>query len=252
MSKPERIQELQASLACTLLLPLEKIQISALYSVNSAGVRTKLPVDPSTLSLSSNGETGCFLPNRTANAGRRLRQLQAAEQIQVDYNIVEPPQEIADLSVSDLSTILASSTVMMEMSASVGGTGVEAAPQPPPDAAAAGPSPSSSALSATSSTGNTLTSYIAYGVGIGGGFVAMVALAIAVHRWVKGRTNLPTMDVAPAPVILQGNPTGPVQIMVLETSRMINPLYTASGQGQVYFYDGGERRVAATPQKSRV
>jgi hypothetical protein len=237
MTKPEKIQELQASIACTLLLPLEKIQIEAIYRVVT-GVRTKLPVEPRDLAMSSNGEAGCFLPTRTTNSGtRRLRALQASnEQIQVDYNIVEPPQEIADLSVSDLSTILASSTVMTEMSASVGGTGVEAAP--PADAAPAPSSGTSLAPTDTKKGPITLTEMIAFAVGGGGGFVALIAVAVAAHRHLNKKKE-------PVPV------SQPVRVVVLDHKMAAtNPMFVAIQTDR--FNNVAERRVAAAPQKSRV
>ena len=239
MAKPEKIQELQASLACTLMLPLEKIQIDALYSVTAAGTRTRLPIDPRSFAMSSNGETGCFLPNRTATTGpRRLRLLQATgDHIQVDYTIVEPPQEITELSMAQLSTILASSPVMTEMSASVGGTGVEAA-APAGDAA---PAPSSGAESLSSSA-TPLGSMIAYGVGAAGGFTIFIAIAVMIRMRNKQKETKTTS--------VTEVPQSTVRVIVLDNATQFNPLHV---HPQLNLTTGiSEYRIAQDPRHSRV
>ena len=121
----EKIQEIQASLACALRMPVEKIRIRRFYKVGSDGGKEVLPVNPEDFYIVGDGSEGCYTVNSTG-----ARRLQAAGQggsVEVEYVIVEPPQEIVELSTAQLTTVLATSDAMVSTVQSVGSTGIEAA-----------------------------------------------------------------------------------------------------------------------------
>ena len=125
--KPSKVQELQASLACTLRLPLEKIRIESISLFDTTtGVRTPINVDPSLYSLVSQaGEIGCL---EFAASARRMRRMQQSpstgQQVDVDYLIVQPPPEILMLNATEFAAVIQASPVVATMAASVGSSGV--------------------------------------------------------------------------------------------------------------------------------
>jgi hypothetical protein len=108
---PEKFQEIQMSLACTLRLALEKIRLTNI-TITDPRLPTVI-IDATRFLLSSNGTVGCFkiernTSNTTAataatNTRTGLRRLQATtgSQVQVDYYIVEPPTEILALTPTE-------------------------------------------------------------------------------------------------------------------------------------------------------
>jgi hypothetical protein len=124
--KPSKVQELQASLACTLRLPLEKIRIESITLFDSTtGIRTPINIDPSLYSLRSQaGEIGCLEFAADAPALRRLQAPTVGQQVDVNYLIVAPPPEILMLNASEFAAIIETSPSVASMAASVGSTGV--------------------------------------------------------------------------------------------------------------------------------
>jgi hypothetical protein len=127
VDRPEAIQQFQASLACSLRLPLENVRITNITVVSSAGTRRPIQLDPSAYALTSNGNKECLqILNDTASPVRR-RRLQGSsggETVVVDYAIVNPPVEIVALTASELTTILTESPTMTSVAANVGSSGM--------------------------------------------------------------------------------------------------------------------------------
>jgi hypothetical protein len=201
--QPEKIQEIQMSLACALRLPLEKIRVNNITLTDARGIRTV--IDAARFFLSSNGTVRCYVigtigadnatPAASAGAvsgsdGRAsLRRLQAAagsSQAEVDYYIVEPPTEVLALTSSEFSSVVQSSSAMADLSASVGSTGVLALSESSmmssssAQIAAGGASnapTSGSGSGSGSSAGSAVSNSAVIGAAVGA--VAMAALVVA-------------------------------------------------------------------------
>lgn len=209
MQRPDVIQELQASLACTLNLPLDNIRIQNI-TVRRDGAAPQV-IDVSTFpQLRSNGSGGCFRPAAPAvAAGRRLRALQQqSSSVDVDYYIVDPTDDILALSTAEFSTVLSNSAPMSEIAASVGSSGVTAVATEP---TAAGPG-SSAAATTTNASGIQVGSLVG---GVVGGIALCVAAFTAYKLATRGRRSgavrLQGTSVTQSRVILVDN-TNPLQI----------------------------------------
>jgi hypothetical protein len=203
--KPEKVQEIQASLACTLRLPLEKIQIEKLYSVLIAtGERTELPVDPKRFFMSSQGQIRCYEFNATSGA-RRLQQ--GATRIEVDYLIVDPTPEIVVLNTTEFETILRSSETISSFANSVGSSEVSSS--------ITVDSYASQQTSQTSS--NNQYSFPTFGSGIlgaVGGCIALAAAGFAIKRIRKTSiTQVVQTPVTQLPVTIVQLPIKQPQMM---------------------------------------
>ena len=123
--EPQKIQEVQASIACTLRMPLEKIRIETITILTlSTGQRDDIQIDPSEYLMSSNGTVVCY---EVGGSGRllRSRRLQNTDiQVDIDYLIVEPPVEILALNTTEFATIIRSSPAIQSVAQSVGSSGV--------------------------------------------------------------------------------------------------------------------------------
>lgn len=127
MTKPEKIQDMQASLACTLRMPLENIRITSITYVDEKGVSKKLDVDPTKFMMMGDGEIGCYSRNKTASV-RRLRserQLQSKGAINVDYSIIQPSDDILSMDTTQMNDVISNSPIMLEIATSVGSSSVE-------------------------------------------------------------------------------------------------------------------------------
>lgn len=121
MTRPEKLQDLQASLACSLRLPVENIRIQNITLTKMDGSRRT--IRPDFTPLSSNGSaTHCFTVARPA-----LRRLQAVSaSATVDYYIVDPSVEILSLTPEEFSAIVGTSSGVNAVAAGVGASGVSA------------------------------------------------------------------------------------------------------------------------------
>ncbi len=200
LAAPAKIQELQASLACTLMMPLENIRIRTISVQYSNGTTYVLPFDPTAYQLSSNGQAGCFVQDRS-NGTRLRRRLQiASSQISVDYVIVDPPAEITALTTADLTTVLASSSVLVDVVASVGGTQIEAADVEP----AAAPAATTTTAPATQPFNASILGYAATALVV----IASIATAVyyKVQKVKKAKEQEKITVAAPVVVIEYQNP----------------------------------------------
>ena len=122
ITRPEKLQDLQASLACSLRLPVENIRIQNITLTRADGSRRT--IRPDFMPLSSNGSsTQCFTVARPGL--RRLQQATGAS-TSVEYYIVEPTVEILSLTPEEFSTIVGGSSGVAAVATSVGATGVVA------------------------------------------------------------------------------------------------------------------------------
>ena len=231
MQQPDVIQELQASLACTLNLPLDNIRIQNI-TVRRDGAAPQV-IDVSTFpQLRSNGSGGCFRPMANAPAvaaTRRLRALQQQQQsssVDVDYYIVDPTDDILALSTAEFSTVLSNSAPMSEIAASVGSSGVTAVATEP---TAAGPG-SSAAATTTNASGIQVGSLV-------GGVVGGIALCVAAFTAYK----LATRNRRSGAVRLQGTSVAQSRVILVDNT---NPL-------QVHASNNSMRLVGYAPTQAR-
>jgi hypothetical protein len=168
--EPQKVQEIQASIACTLRMPLEKIRVENITILTlSTGERQKVAIDPTDFMMESNGTVVCY--QITASA-RLLRALQSTDiQVDIDYLIVKPTTDILALNTSQFAEIIRTSPVIQTFAQSVGSTGVAAEVTV---ASYAGiQTPIASGISSTSSPFKFPT----YGIGILGGVGGLLVLA---------------------------------------------------------------------------
>jgi hypothetical protein len=126
MAKPEKIQQLQASLACTLRMPLENIRIQNITVTDAAGVKRPLGIDPTQYAMAGDGSTNCY-DMRNVTGARRLRALAAATgSVDVDYTIVAPSDEILAMDTTQFNEVVSTSPILLDIAASVGSSGVTA------------------------------------------------------------------------------------------------------------------------------
>ena len=179
--RPEKIQEIQMTLACTLRLPLEKIRVTNITLTDARGIRTV--IDAARFALSSNGTIGCYVvgsvgavtPAPTARAALRRLQTTANSQAEVDYYIVEPPTEVLALTPTEFSAVMESSPALADLSASVGSSGVLALSEA--SMAVASTNSGGSAPASTNGGAASVSNAAVIGGAVGG--VAMATLVVA-------------------------------------------------------------------------
>ncbi len=186
MTKPEKIQDMQASLACALRMPLENIRITSIVYVDDKGVKQTLDVDPTKFMMMGDGDIGCYSRNKTASA-RRLgaqRNLQSKGSIDVDYSIIQPSDDILSMDTTQMNEVIATSPVILEVAASVGSSSVESAAVEASLNAAPSPAPSGVVTSSTGtdSTFATFQGYVGGGIA---GFAVFGGLVIALIFYYK-------------------------------------------------------------------
>jgi hypothetical protein len=125
--QPDKLQQLQASLACALQTPLENIQIINITYIDSQGTHNYILYDKSIPRLSSNGTIACYIQsNSTTTTSRRLsRNLQVAEQTVIDYAIIDPPIEIVSMDPSTFTESLIGSAPIQDLAEQLGSTGLD-------------------------------------------------------------------------------------------------------------------------------
>jgi hypothetical protein len=177
MAKPERIQQVQASLACTLRMPLENIRIQNITATDAAGRRERVPVDPAAFMMVGDGGSDCYdFRNMTGNR-RMLRALGATGggAIEIDYAIVAPSDDILAMDATQFNEVISQSPVLFAAVAAAGGNSVTAQAvdaQKVVFAPLVSPSPSPSV------TGGDMDIRMIVGLGVGG--VALVTAAVVI------------------------------------------------------------------------
>lgn len=237
--KPEKIQEIQAKLACALRLPLEKIEIRNISILRATGKLEALDIDVSVARLSSNGSARCMVfkddpvvPQVTSAAvARRNLQGTSGDSIVVNYDIVSPPEEIATSPSGDLNAAITGDASMLAFANSVGSAGmtaevssVQAATGGGGGSGVAPAGASNSPTSGGSGSGTTQApstiSAIGVGIGVAVGAVAVVGVGIAVRMYSNRKRRQARQVVQPVggtvwrQSVVQANPAhGSVRAM---------------------------------------
>jgi hypothetical protein len=124
--QPDKLQQLQASLACALQTPLENIQIINITYIDSQGTHTYIRYDKSIPRLSSNGSVACYVQsNSTIPTSRRLsRNLETTEQTVIDYAIIDPSIDIVAMNPSIFTESVIGSGPIQDLAQQLGSTGL--------------------------------------------------------------------------------------------------------------------------------
>ena len=128
VQKPEKVQNLQMSIACALRLPLEQVRIQTIRRLDAAtGATTPIEIDLLSIALQSNGTVVCYKIDSIPQVARLLQGSAATKStVQVDYAIVDPPKEVLMLNTTEFKELVASSLVIREAAQSVGSASVSA------------------------------------------------------------------------------------------------------------------------------
>jgi hypothetical protein len=170
--QPQKIQEVQASIACTLRMPLEKIRIESIKILTlSTGERADIQVDPTNYMMSSNGTVVCYEVGGSARLLRSRRLQNTDTQVDINYLIVNPTIEILALNATEFAAVIQSSPSIQTVAQSVGSSGV--ASEVTVATYAGIQSPESSSISTSSSQFQFPT----YGAGILGGVGGLLVLS---------------------------------------------------------------------------
>jgi hypothetical protein len=198
--RAEKIQEIQAKLACILRLPLEKIEIRNISILRASGKLEALDVDLSVARLSSNGFVRCMVFNDDTIVTNMRRNLQSTtDSIVVNYDVVSPPEEIAIASMSDLNAAITGDASMVAFASSVGSSGMSA-----------GVVPISDSGSSTQPAGSVMNP-IAIGVGVAVGAAAIIGIGVAMNIYRNSKRRQARQIIQPATAVwrhsvIQQNP----------------------------------------------
>ena len=176
--RPAKLQEIQATIACAVRMPLENIEIKNITIRRAlTGVEEPVNVDLSVARLRSNGSVQCMVVRTSAPAQRRLRRsLQTEDSVNVQYDIVAPTE---DAMTTDLDTALTGDATMNAIASSVGSTSIVAT------TGGQQQQPQQQQQPTSSSNINTI------GVIIGsvGGLIAVIAVSALVVQTQRNRRN---------------------------------------------------------------
>jgi hypothetical protein len=225
--KPEKIQEIQAKLACALRIPLEKIEIRNITLRKASGLIEALDIDVSVARLSSNGTTKCMVFNDDSTVQpRSLRQLQSAQDsIVVSYDIVSPPEEIATSTTNDLNTAITGDVSLIAFANSVGSTSMSAEVSAISANTATGPAPNNPTApnepNAMAGTGQATSPINTVGIGVGVGVAAIgmigVGVALTMYQRHKRRVKKAVQSTPPVDIVK----INPVRANSVNSSRTI-------------------------------
>jgi hypothetical protein len=204
--RPAKLQEIQASIACAVRMPLENIEIKNITIRRAlTGLEERIDADLASARLNSNGSVKCLVVNTGAPApattsNTRLRRLQQEDSVNVQYDIVAPTE---DAMTTDLDAVLSSDAGMNALASSVGSTSVVAITTggQPQTQSVQPPSPSTTSV-------NT----VGVIVGSVGGLVAVIAFSALVVQTQRNRrptVSSATTRMSNAPsviVVTQENP----------------------------------------------
>jgi hypothetical protein len=199
LMNPAKLQELVIQLGCTFRMPLENVRITniTLFDVLADKFRV-IPFDPAIVNLRSDGLVVCMPPLSSRNTlvnrnlrGRELQTSTSSTNVNVEYAILDPSDNILSLDDAELGAILASSP-LNDFQASIGAGELAYAPS----AGGASPSPKT-ATGANSMSADDKLIRIGLGVGLGViGFAAAVAVGVLIaRRRTQTRQRRPTRSV---------------------------------------------------------
>jgi hypothetical protein len=223
LMKPTKLQELVVQLGCTFRMPLEKIRIMNITVFEILRNRLRIVnFDPVLVNLNSQGQIACMSSNSRSLRNRVLQTSGSStnsENINVEYAILEPSDDLLSLEDDELGLVLAASSPLNNFQASVGAAaGPATEPVSPP-----------TAPSASSSMSDDARVRIGLGVGLGvTAFVALAAIGTLTYRR-RGQTR-------------GRRPTRSVHVVFTTQTSTMNPVSNPLGY---------ERRVF-NPMQSRV
>jgi hypothetical protein len=246
-AKPERIQQVQASLACTLRMPLENIRIQNIMVTDADGVESRVPVDPTAFMMVGDGSSDCYEFRNLTRNRRLLRALSGSSTgaIHIDYAIVAPSDEILAMDTAQFNDVLSKSPVLIAASTAVGGTGVTAVATDTRRVVYVRPSTSPGATVADS-----IDMRLALGVGISCFAAVIIATAMSIfycRETVKDGEKANVKTPAGQTQVTQP----PRAVLVYDDHHqhhIVNPL-SATATSSAAFADAG--RVDYSPQTSR-
>ena len=242
MMRPEKLQELLVQLACAFRMPLENIRITNItyFDALLAKLRT-IQFDPALVNLNSNGAIVCMPPMPATTqpptldasavlAARTLRGLQGSQNsqtsqsnINVDYAILDPSDNILSLDDAELSAVLSSSS-LNEFQASIGGSAVD-------PISAGGGSSSAPAPAAGSNVDNMDDANVRVGLGVGLGITGFVAVAAIGALIIRRNRKQPTRLASSSSVhVVYSQTTNPINngeafnMRGVPDRRMFNPI----------------------------
>jgi hypothetical protein len=238
MAKPERIQQVQASLACTLRMPLENIRIQNITATDAAGRKTRVPVDPAAFMMVGDGSSDCY--DFRSGSRRMLRALSASSgAIEIDYAIVAPSDDILAMDTTQFNEVISKSPVLFAAVVAAGGSGVTAQAVDAQKAVFAplvSPSPSPSATS-------MMDIRMIVGIGVGGVALVTAAVVISIFSFSeKKRAKREAEEKAKA----AATPRVVLMYASEEKHHVMNPLTGA----RVYDYGAETTRRALGPMKA--
>ena len=210
--KPAKLQELLINLGCTFRMPLENIRITNITMLSSDGNLQTIAFDKTLVNLNSSGVVVC-LPSSSSSGNLRARRLQSSgsggNNVNVEYAILEPSDEILSLDDAEFQTVVASSA-LANYQASVGtGTSNTAAPSSSP----------------SGSLSDDMRVRIGLGVGLGiTGFVALAAIGtLMVHRRKQPRRSTSSAHVTYTQTTNPINNGEAFNLRVVSDRRIFNP-----------------------------
>ena len=184
--KPETIQKIQSSLACSLRVPLDKIRIESIYEVSLlTGERVKLSIDPRSWMIGNSDSNSCIhFGNQTNVLSRRLQRSES--QIEIDYLIVEPTREILALNSTEFAKIISTSSSMISLASSVGSSSIESTVNTFNYAVAPSQQPE------VQESKTFFDNKVAFGAAVGGGIAGFGVLMFISHKIMKSKRRRPT------------------------------------------------------------
>ena len=226
LARPEKIQQLQASLACALRMPLENIRIRNITVTDAAGSVKRVDVDPSQFMMAGDGSTNCYDLRNVTAAARRLRALGASTgSVSVDYAIVEPSDDILALDTTQFNEVVSTSPILLDMAASVGSTGVTAAAVETNMVTA--PVPSAAASPSPGPQNYDIRYYLGGGIGGLAVFAGLVTALVFMYKENRRNKRLlreeRTRKMATAPAVVEN----PRVVVMFNGEQTVNPMTRA-------------------------
>jgi hypothetical protein len=253
IAKPERIQQMQASLACTLRMPLENIRIQNITATDAAGRKTRIDVDPVAFMMVGDGSTDCYdFRNMTTDSRRMLRALSGSSgAIEIDYAIVNPSDAILTMDTSQFNDVIRQSPVIFAAVAAVGGTSVtaQAVDNQKVDTPVPSASPQGTLLSSTGA-GSTINDLrVILGGGIAGVALVVGATVLATFYYKEAKRAKRLLQDEQKRKAGVANPRV-VMVYTEEKHQMMNPLATHRAESMRFDYSPEVTRRTTVPVKA--
>ena len=204
--KAEKLQEIQAKIACALRLPLEKVEIRNITLLRETGILETLDIDVTVARLTSNGFILCMVFKDSPivpQVGRRMLQ-GSTDSIVVNYDIVSPPVEIASASTNDLNAAITGDASIAAFAKSVGSTGV------------VGSGSSDSGGGDTVVAPDNSMTAVGIGVGVAVGAAGIIGMGIAAYMYQDRKRHHVRQAIRPVPTAAGWHPS----VVTVNPSRM--------------------------------